>query len=159
MTTFGLFSDSKKAGEAVALLHQEGFTKDISLIAKDDATGDVSHEQVEHDVTDGVTAGAIAGGIFGLVAGVLALTPIAVTGLLIAGPLATALSAATGAVTGGIVGGLVDVGIPEERARIFEERIKRGEVLVAVSSAEDKTDRAHAVLTQYGATDVMTAEV
>lgn len=159
MTTFALFSNSKLAGEAVASLHEAGFTKDISIVARDEKTGDISHEQVKNDVSDGVTAGAVAGGIFGLVAGTLALAPIAVTGLLIGGPLAAAISAATGAITGGIVGGLVDAGIPEERARIFEERIKGGEVLVAVTSSDEKVSNIERIFNTAGANDVTHIEV
>lgn len=159
MTLFGLFSQSKHAGEAVSELHQEGFTKDISIVAKDDKTGDLSHEQVKSDITDGVTAGAVAGGIFGLVAGALTLAPVAVAGLLIGGPLVSLLGTATGAVTGGILGGLIDAGIPEERARLFEERINAGEVLVAVTAASERIPTVETIFTHHGAEEMTKVEV
>jgi len=45
--------------------------------------------------------------------------------------------AGIGAATGGIVGALIGLGIPEENARIYEDRIKAGDYLLMVSGNDD----------------------
>ena len=54
-----------------------------------------------------------------------------------AGPLATALSgAAIGAAGGGIVGALAGAGIPEKEAKIYDNYIKEGNILLLVEIDE-----------------------
>ncbi len=85
-------------------------------------------------------------------------------GLLIGGPLAAALGltgaaaatvsgAVTGALAGGLVGGLVGLGVPEETAKVYENRIREGGVLIAVAAREGD-DEAHAVLEEHGADEI-----
>ena len=51
----------------------------------------------------------------------------------IATAIATALTGgAIGAAAGGLTGGLVGLGIPENRARVYSDRINRGEYVVFV---------------------------
>lgn len=141
----GLFTDSKQAGDAVAQLKNKGYTDNISLIAKDEQ-GDTNTHQIKEDVSEGAAAGAVVGGpigaLTGLVAGAVTATiPGAV--LLIGGPLAVTwgvTGAAVGALGGGLVGALVDAGFPDERAKMFEEHILKGEVLVSVTTEDDAAD-------------------
>jgi uncharacterized membrane protein len=68
--------------------------------------------------------------------------------LFAAGPLAAALGltgavgttaagAATGAAAGGVIGALVNIGVTEEHAKQYEDRVNAGDVLVAVHAEED----------------------
>lgn len=153
-TYIGLFSQSKAAGEAVADLKEKGYTKDISLVAKD-YKDDATTHQIKQDVKDGAGAGATAGAVMGAVTGLLvgaASFALPGVGFVVLGPLATTLAgAATGALTGGIVGTLVDMGIPDHEAKDYEHRIQNGEVLVAVTADEDKRAQIMDIYTRHGA--------
>ena len=166
VTTAGLFTDSKAAGKAIAELKGAGYAEDISVVAKDEVTGEITSEQVEQSVADGATAGAVTGGIAGLLAGVLAsLVSVALPGVgtvLVAGPFVASWAltgGALGALTGGIVGALVDAGFDENKAKMFEESILRGEVLVAVTSDADQQREVLDVLEKHGVYGVDTIEI
>ena len=75
----------------------------------------------------------------GLLAGIGALAIPGLGPFIAAGPIMAALSgAAAGATAGGVVGGLVGLGIPEYEAKAYEDRIKKGGYLVAVSVEDSK---------------------
>lgn len=155
----GIFSDSKRAGDAIGELKAKGYTKDISVISKDvNDQGTASH-QVKQDLTDGAAAGAGTGAVMGALAGLLAgAAAFAVPGIgwVVLGPLATSLTgAAAGALTGGMVGTLVDWGIPDEKAKDYERRINSGEVLVTVTADETRRTEAEHILRDKGASEVL----
>jgi len=52
--------------------------------------------------------------------------------------------------------GLIDLGIPEERGRQYEEDIKQGGVLAVVETSEDKVNDASSILRENGAKSVET---
>ncbi len=109
----GLFGDSEAAGHAVAELKNKGYTKDISVVAKNSETGETDTHSVKEDGTGGAKTGAGMGAALGgagaLVAGI---TAVAIPGVgVVAGTIAAALAAAaTGAAAGGVVGWMVDKG-------------------------------------------------
>jgi outer membrane lipoprotein SlyB len=115
-----------------------GFASDdISVLAPGDATAkDVAFEnntKAPEGAVTGVSLGGIAGGAIGLLAGLGGLAIPGIGPFLGAGPLMLALSgAAAGATMGGIAGALVGFGIPEYEAKIYEGKVRGGEVLVAV---------------------------
>ena len=88
--------------------------------------------------------------------------------ILIGGPIAAALGlsgaaglaasgAATGILAGGLVGGLSSLGVPEERARMYEEDIRRGGVLLAVPADERAdVDMIQGIFDRHQATQVET---
>jgi uncharacterized membrane protein len=125
-------------------------TKDISSGRSADV--DAKNTKAPQAAATGAGIGAALGGSLGLVA---ALSAIAIPGigpLLIAGPL---LGAFAGAAAGGAVGVLVGVGIPEDEAKLYEERLKKGGLLVSVhAETRDEADRARAIFQQTGATDI-----
>ena len=60
-------------------------------------------------------------------------------GLVIAGPLAAAVAGCgAGAATGGLVGALVSWNNPEGRIKHYEERIKKGGILMGVPTRNDE---------------------
>jgi hypothetical protein len=107
--------------------------------------------------TTAVITGAGIGGVAGSVvlAFVATLTALAIPGLgafLVVGPIIGGLA---GGAAGGAVGALTAVGIPEQEAKLYEERLKRGGILVSVhTAAAAQVDRAKTIFSQTGATDI-----
>jgi hypothetical protein len=127
-------------------------TKDISSGKSADFAA--KNSKAPQGAAAGAGIGAALGGSLGWVA---ALSVLAIPGLgplLIAGPL---LGAFAGAVAGGAVGVLVGVGIPEDEAKLYEERLKKGGVLVSAhAGTPEDADRARNILQRTGATDIAT---
>jgi hypothetical protein len=83
----------------------------------------------------GGTLGAIIGGIAAIGTNVL----LPGLGLIVAGPLAAALAGAgAGGLTGGLVGALIGSGIPEERAKLYDEGIRNGGMVMGVNPRNDE---------------------
>jgi uncharacterized membrane protein len=78
--------------------------------------------------------------------------------LIAAGPIMAALSgAAVGATTGGVVGGLIGLGIPEIEAKRYDEKLRKGNYLIAVHTDESEdVDRAKHIFKTAGAEDIST---
>ena len=159
----GVFRSQERAKEAINELKSQGFNeKEISLVAKDEKGKGIAEKEDkgfggltmgQQNLGEGIFAGGALGGLTGLLAGAGALLIPGVGPIIAAGPLATFL---TGIVGGGLVGGLVDFGIPEERGRHFEERVKRGDVLISVKTEDDEVEQVTSTLERYGAEDVET---
>lgn len=174
----GVFSTRREAELALEELRDSGFSMDkVSIIAKDgDRENDIANVEVEdHDrvgnkADEGATKGAVTGGVFGGVTGLLVgLGALAIPGIgpiMLAGVEATALATALaggaiGAAAGGLVGGLVGLGIPEEQAKVYNDRVTQGGYLVIVDGTEAEIGRAHQILQghnieEYGVYDVPT---
>ncbi|WP_026734403.1 general stress protein [Fischerella sp. PCC 9605] len=161
----GVFSNRSDAEYALTELRDAGFNMNqISVIAKDaDRTGDIAgvdtQKRVGNKADEGAAAGAVTGGVLGGLTGLLVgLGTLAIPGvgpILLAGELATTLAttaagAGIGAAAGGLVGALVGLGIPEERARVYNDRVSRGHYLVMVEGTEAEIQRAEAVLRNRG---------
>jgi uncharacterized protein YjbJ (UPF0337 family)/uncharacterized membrane protein len=101
-----------------------------------------------HDTGTGAVVGAVAG----LAAGLLALTVPGIGLVLAAGPLA--LAAAGGAIAGGVYGSLRDIGIEEQHARGYEERVRGGHVLMTALVPSFDQGRTREILSEYGAEDI-----
>ncbi len=160
----GLVSNQMQAEALVAQLQQVGFTNsDISALFPDkQGTRDFAHEQntkAPEGAVTGASAGGAIGGTLGLLAGIGALAIPGVGPLIAAGPIMAALSgAAAGAAVGGIAGALIGMGIPELEAKVYEGKIKGGNILISVHVDDgDQQSRAKKVLEAGGATDVVTA--
>lgn len=139
----GMFSDRESTEQAYNALHERGYSKDdIHLVMSDETKK--KHYSDENDDSDlGTKAmetagtGSAIGGTIGAIAGVIAAIGTSVLipglGLIIAGPLAAGLAGAgAGGITGGLIGALVGTGIPEDRAKIYESGIKKGNVVMGV---------------------------
>ncbi|HBT20139.1 MAG TPA: hypothetical protein DEA47_02035 [Peptococcaceae bacterium] len=159
-TVLGIFSSERVAEEAVNDLRQEGFDREISILAKErKGKGEGEGEEgltnaafeTADNIADGTTSGGVLGALAGLAAGAGALAIPGLGPVVAAGPISGLLA---GAATGGIAGGLLDWGIPEEEGREIEQDIKEGNVLVAVNTSEDKADRAEQVLRNHGAKNI-----
>jgi hypothetical protein len=163
----GVFRTRSEAETALAELRAAGFDMDrVSVIAKDaDKEGSIADVDVDdkHSIgnkaDDGAKAGAVTGGALGGLTGLLVgLGALAIPGIgpiIFAGAEATALATtlaggAIGAAAGGLLGALVGLGIPEERARVYNDRVSRGEYLVIVDGNETEIRRARDILHHHG---------
>jgi uncharacterized protein (TIGR02271 family) len=151
----GLFKDKESAERAYNTLAERGYSRDeINVIMSDETRQKYypeGHDSADSDfdskALEGVGAGSAIGGTAGAIIGAIAAigTSIALPGLglVVAGPIAGALiGAGAGGATGGIIGGLVGSGIPEDRAREYEEGVKEGGILLGFKARDDK-DAAH----------------
>lgn len=172
-TVLGIFIDRVNAEDTIDKLRSEGFdAKDISLVMQDKRERDeiinntgAAGTTVADGAVSGMTTGALIGGLAGFLAG----TAIpALAGLFIAGPIGAALGltgaaattvsgAATGAVAGGLIGALVNLGVPEETATRYQERVHEGAILIAVPAANaEQASIVSGIFDEFGASDVQT---
>lgn len=154
-TVLGTFPGRDQAEKAVEELRGKGFDGDISIVARD--RGERQKNQFTtmgtDNITDGTATGGVIGGLAGLAVGAGALAIPGIGPLIAAGPIAGLLS---GAATGGIAGGLIDWGIPRERGKFYEEKVKQGNILVSVRAGDDRINDAADTLRRNGASDVET---
>ena len=163
-TVVGVFDSREQAERCVREMRNKGFTEnEISIVvrgqqnreggAKGGRDTEAAAEMGDQNLADGTAWGGALGALGGLLAGAGALAIPGVGPIIAAGPLAAAL---TGAVGGGVVGGLMDLGVPEERGRQYEEEVKQGRVLAVVETDGDKADESAALIRQYNARSVET---
>lgn len=170
-TVLGVFADRDAAEQAITSLQDQGYNpKEMSIVVKDAETAESLGDSTGANVAEGATSGAMTGGVVGALAGLLvgvgALAIPGIGAVLIGGPLAAALGltgaaattasgALTGALAGGLIGALVGLGVPEDEAKVYEERIKEGGVLLAVPvKAGIEDEEAMQSLSNHGATQV-----
>src|SRR3982751_2771873 len=166
MSKTSVFCIAKSYGQAeqiVESLQTSGFAaSEISVLLPDtEGAHDIGHvkaTKAPEGATTGAATGGVTGGVLGLLAGVGALAIPGLGPFIAAGPIMAALSgAAVGATTGGVVGGLVGLGIPEIEAKRYDEKLKKGNYLVAVHADEsDDVDRAKDIFKNAGAEDIST---
>jgi uncharacterized membrane protein len=162
----GVFDERQYAEHAIDALKVEGYDpKDISIVMKDPG-GEVKAESAAKGAAGGTVAGATTGAVVGGLAGLLAATVIPGLGaFFIGGPLAAALGltgaaastvsgAATGALAGGLLGALTGLGLSEDEARTYEERIKAGAILLAVPAHDGEESRVERILESSHAGDI-----
>ena len=158
----GLF-DSRSGAEAVVRdLFDSGYDmQKVSIVAKDadKIDGVETTEKIGNKADDGATAGALTGGTLGGITGLLVgLGTLAIPGvgpILLAGATATTIAttlagAGIGIAAGGLVGALVGLGIPEEKAKIYRDRVKDGSFLVMVNGTDSEIIRAEAIMNHHG---------
>ncbi|MBN3872502.1 histidine kinase [Nostoc sp. JL33] len=162
----GVFSHRRDAEAALTELRDAGFPlSTISIIAKDTNGQGIAGVDVDKSVgtgnkaDDGVKTGAATGGVLGGLTGLLVgLGTLAIPGVgpvIAGGAVATALATtaaggALGAAAGSIVGGLVGLGIPEDKARVYGDRFKKGDYLVIIDGTEAEIRQAEAILKRRG---------
>src|SRR6476469_9238127 len=162
-SVFGIVKTYAQAEQIVEGLQNAGFpASEISVLLPDTQgkhdIGHVKATKAPEGATTGAAAGGVTGGVIGLLAGIGALAIPGVGPLIAAGPIMAALSgAAVGAATGGVVGGLIGLGIPEIEAKRYEEKLKKGNYLIAVHAEESEdVDRAKHIFKTAGAEDIST---
>jgi len=146
----GIFTTEAEAIRAIDRLKISGYRPDeISVMAKDNGRMErvtsITNTNVDNpDTADGAVGGAVAGGIIGGVGAILAeIGLLAIPGIgpfLAAGPIVAALTGAiAGGAVGGLVGALIDLGRNEDDAKMDEEHLERGDILVLVDTDDDRS--------------------
>ncbi|OGM88275.1 hypothetical protein A2573_02565 [Candidatus Woesebacteria bacterium RIFOXYD1_FULL_43_18] len=171
---FGIFKSPGHANEAIADLKESGIKDDkISVIVQDAVVSQqisgakpTTGEKAAGGAAGGAVTGAALGALLGFLVGTTAITIPVLGPILVAGPFAgllgltgaasaTVAGALTGGLAGGLVGALVKLGIPESEAKIYEERVKSGEILVIVSANSDEEHRnAENILDSHEAEEI-----
>lgn len=146
----GLFNDRESTENAYRSLRDRGYTDDdINVMMSDDTRNswfdddDYDEGELGNKALEGAGAGSAIGGTLGAIIGGIAAIGTNVLlpglGLVVAGPLAAALAGAgAGGLTGGLVGALIGSGIPEERAKYYDEGIRNGGAVVGVNPRSDE---------------------
>lgn len=166
----GVLVDYPTTEAAIRELQDIGYGMDhVSVIGQNsqqlnpsDQTGGVQVQDIQPDdgnhADDGAKTGMISGGTVGGLTGLLVgLGTLAIPGIgpiMLAGAAATALAStaaggAIGAAAGGLVGGLVGLGIPEDRAKVYNEHLSQGKYLVIIDGTEGDIKRAEPVLKRH----------
>lgn len=178
----GLFKSQAQAERAVHALRDGGIDEArISIIAHDKHGGDAGRgaeigegrddnlalmfdspvvtagSGIEHEnYGSGFWTPAAIGGVAGMLTSSGMLVVPGIGQIFAAGPLTGVV---TGGVSGSIATGLLDLGIPDERSRYIESKIREGHILAVVHTDDQRLiDRAAALMRQNGAEDVETHE-
>jgi len=143
----GMFRDRQSAERAYNSALERGYTKDDMNLMMSDKTRDTwfsgdDDTGLGSKAMEGAGAGSAIGGTLGaIIAGIAAIgTSVLIPGLglIVAGPIAAALAGAgAGGLTGGLVGALIGSGIPEDRAREYEEGINNGGLVMGLNPRND----------------------
>jgi uncharacterized protein YjbJ (UPF0337 family) len=146
----GMFRDRDSAERAYNSVTSRGYSKDdVNLLMSDEtrskyfSDADADDDGLGSKALEGAGAGSAIGGTLGaIIAGIAAIgTNVLLPGLglVVAGPLAAALAGAgAGGLTGGLVGALIGSGIPEDRAKEYEEGVKNGGIVMGVNPRTDE---------------------
>ncbi|MUG98810.1 hypothetical protein F7734_43570 [Scytonema sp. UIC 10036] len=159
----GVFAGRRGAEQALNELKASGFPMDrVSIVAKDVEQGEqlanaqmTSHVNGENvNTATGVIGDTLTATTWGSI--LVGLTSLALPGtlgaVLAAGSLGVALASNIGGVAVGaaashnLVKALADLGIPEERARIYSDRIHQSEVLVLLEGTSNEIQNAEKIL-------------
>ncbi len=169
-TVSGIFKTHSQANDVIRKLMDAGVKREnISIIGKDlqsetQITGFLTRSDV---IKDGLQSGAIFGALFGtmlsLLSGVGVLFVPFVGTLVAGGPLGAAILGATsGAIAGsagaGLVSALASLGMPKEKAALYETRIKAGGLLLTAEAPEGETETIENLFRQAGAEEILSCK-
>jgi hypothetical protein len=162
---FCIAKSTEQAEHIVSELKAAGFSSnDISVLFPDKSTTkDFAHEKHTKAPEGAAIGGAVgigAGAVLGWLAGIGSLAIPGVGPFIAAGPIMGALSgAAVGGATGGLSGALIGLGIPEFEAKRYEGKIKGGNALISVHTANGEAiDKAKGIFEQANAEDISSTE-
>ena len=170
-TVSAVFKEQEQLDNVVRRLMDRGVPQDhISVMGKNFQSqtriaGFISKRDV---IFGGLRSGALFGSLFGsflgLLTGVGVLFIPFVGTVVAAGPLgALLLGAASGALAGsagaGLVSALVALGMPEDKAAIYQTRIEAGEFLVMAEVPADRSGEFQLLLESAGGQEVHTSEM
>lgn len=179
-TVSGLFDNYDDALTAVNKLQALGIDRaQISIVANnaDDwygrdttaTTTTTTHTHTHHEshAGDGAAAGAGIGAVLGGAGGLLTglglmaipgVGPVVAAGWLVATGAGAVAGAAAGGAVGGIVGAMTSEGVPEERAHVYAEGVRRGGTVVSARVPDEREAEAQAILDAESAVDVTARE-
>jgi cation transport regulator ChaB len=170
-TVSGVFKEQEQVDNVVRRLIDRGVSQDhISVMGKNFQSqtriaGFISKRDV---IFGGLRSGALFGSLFGsflgLLTGVGVLFIPFVGTVVAAGPLgALLLGAASGALAGsagaGLVSALVTLGMPEDKATIYQTRVEAGEFLVMAEVPADRSGEFQLLVESAGGQEVHISEM
>jgi hypothetical protein len=132
----------------------------ISVLFPDKGgTRDFAHEQntkLPEGAATGGVAGMGTGAILGWLAGIGSLAIPGVGPFIAAGPIMAALGgAAIGGAAGGLIGGLIGMGIPEYEAKLYEGKVRSGNILISVHTENgEQVKTARKIFETANASDI-----
>jgi cation transport regulator ChaB len=170
-TVSAVFKEQEQLDNVVRRLIDRGVSQDhISVMGKNFQSktriaGFISKRDV---IFGGLRSGAIFGSLFGSFLGLLTGVGVLVIpfiGTVVAGgPLgALLLGAASGAIAGsagaGLVSALAALGMPEDKATIYQTRVEAGEFLLMAEVPADKSGEIYLLLESAGGEEVHTSDM
>ncbi|RMF27892.1 MAG: hypothetical protein D6756_01170 [Cyanobacteria bacterium J083] len=165
-TISAVFQTEKQVDRVIRRLLDSGVDRDhISVMGRNfesqtRISGFISKKDV---IIGGLRSGAIFGSLFGsflsLLTGVGVLFIPFIGAVVAAGPISSVLlGAATGAIAGsagaGLASALVTLGMPEDKAAVYETRLKAGEFLLMVEVPADKVTECQQLIQSEGGEEV-----
>jgi hypothetical protein len=151
-TITAVFNTREEADAALRSLEKEGYTKDqITMLISKETRGKHFSIVEGSKAEEGAAAGAALGGLAGALYMALASAgTVFIPGLnlVASGALVGGLAGlGAGAATGGLIGALIGLGIPEHEARLYDEKVRGGAILIAIEVYdEEKADRVENIL-------------
>lgn len=132
---------------------------EVTGVNRSDQLVDISNLHTDENksaqkATDGAMAGITIGGFTGLLVGLGALAIPGIGPVMLAGAAATALASAIsggviGGVAGSLAGGLVGLGIPADRATVYNDLVSQGNYLVMVEGSEEDITVAESIFSKH----------
>jgi uncharacterized membrane protein len=152
----GLFKNEKQATDAILELKASKSSGDISVIAREELSGNIHIHQVKEIPCEELTGGEKRGTIIGMVGGLLiGLFLIPTTKSV--GIMAIALGvigAIIGTLTGAVFGSYNKAGLHPERAKMYKDKIKKGEVFVSVSTSAQHEKELKSIFTKHNVSEI-----
>lgn len=164
-SVFGIYGTRMGVERAVSALRDAGFpNSDVSVLLPENMgaieLATEKNTKAPEGAARGAGAGAVLGGAFGWLVGLGALAIPGLGPFIAAGPLVAALAGVgVGGAVGGFTGAVIGLGIPEYEAKMYEGRLAKGGILVAVHcETSGEIVRAKEVMQSTGAEDISSAE-
>ena len=166
VTVIAVFMSYVDAERAAYSIRDNGLrTSDISIIVRDakEYESQLNHDASTHvcvnevysltpnrsnRISDGVITGGILGGFAGIVAGAVSMFVPGLGTIAAFGPITGLVS---GLVTGGVVGGLMDLGIPQNKGKQYENLIAQGNALLSMKADEERVNHIIDIININGA--------
>ena len=161
----GTFKSCQDTKEALSQLLVSGFPKEnVSVIAKDSESeerlsrGNVKDPvatEAQKSVASGTVKGTTVGGLGNLLVGLSSVVIPGVGSLLTIGSMGKTLAvsvadAGNEATTDSLVRAFTEVSIPEDRARLYSNRISQGDYVVIIEGTQEEITKAESLLSEQG---------
>jgi hypothetical protein len=140
----------EQAAQIIGGLKKEGFSsKDISVLMPKSKEWEELEKELHSKRTEGAAIGAATGGLLGVLIGLATFTIPGLEPLLAVGPIVAALAdAAAGGAVGAVAGALLGIRLPDQAAKIYEQSLAEGKVLITVQATdENQQSRARTIFT------------
>jgi hypothetical protein len=141
-TVTALFDTRDEAQAALTKLDQSGYTKSqVTVLVTEETRGKHfiidNKTKVGEGAATGATIAGLAAGLF-MALGSAGAMLIPGLNLIVSGALVGGLAGlGAGAAGGGLIGALVGLGVTEHEAKLYEDTLRKGAILIAVDSGSE----------------------